>query len=185
MNSVLKKLVTGTAVLALSMTAFASSSFATTSEITGGSLSYTGITTTNFPAITLDGKTQSITAQIDTFDITDARGTGAGWNVSVSASQFSQTAGANPLALGALLLDEPTVSEKAGVEGSSNPASITKLGGKIDLAAVKILSAAVSTGMGTYTVPAIPMTLTLMPKEIYAGTYTSTITATITSGPGS
>ncbi|QBP41962.1 WxL domain-containing protein [Paenisporosarcina antarctica] len=187
MNSIFKKLVTGTAVLALSMTAFASASLATDSstEITGTSLpTLSPVVTSSFNSITLDGKTQVVTAKINTFDVTDATGTGNGWNVTVSATQFTQAAGANPLATGALSLAAPVVNEKE--LGSSNFANITKSTvGLIDVVTpLTLLTALAGEGMGTYTVSDIPMTLTLLPKEVYAGTYTSTITTTIESGPG-
>ncbi|WP_017381812.1 WxL domain-containing protein [Paenisporosarcina sp. TG-14] len=182
MNSIFKKLVTGTAVLALLMTAFASASLAATSEVTGGSLGDSGITATNFEAVTLDGTTQTVTAQINSFTITDATGSGAGWNVSVAATQFMDGTGLKPLAAGALGLAAPAVTL---VEDNSDPIStITTSSGIIDNGvAVEILSAALNGGKGSYSIASIPMTLTLMPKEVYAGTYTSTITTSLTTGP--
>lgn len=186
MNSFFKKLVTGTAVLALSMSAFASVSLAanTSTIISGGSLGYTGITATNFESVTLNGTTQTVGAQIDAFNITDARGTGAGWNVSVSATQFSHDVRTEKLAAGALGLAAPTVTKVD--ENSDLVTTISTLSGTIDndtAIPVKILSAAVDGGKGSYSSALIPMTLTLMPKEVYAGTYTSTITATLTATP--
>lgn len=187
MNSFFKKLVTGTAVLALSMTAFASASLAedtsTSTVITGGTLNYTGITATNFEGIVLNGAIQTVAAQIDAFTITDPSGTGAGWDIAVSASQFNNPLTPTLLSAESLTIAAPTVTEG---EGSSVASDIASLGGGIDnnlTTPVTILSADTAEGMGSYSVGAIPMTLTLVPKEVYAGTYTSTITATLTTGP--
>jgi len=183
MNTIFKKVATGTAVLALSTTVFAGASFAagTSSVITPGSLTMTGISATELGAKTLDGTTQTVTASIEPFTITDSTGSGSGWNVSIKASQFKQADGLHPLDLGALNLEAPTL---LAVGDSDSTDTIAKTGGKIDLAPVKILAAQVEGGMGIYTVDPIEMTLTLMPKEVHAGTYTSTITSTLTAGPG-
>jgi len=70
--------------------------------------------------------------------------------------------------------------------GSTAITNIAITQGKIDDTAglgINILSAPVDEGMGTYTVSMLPMTLTLLPATTYAGTYTSTVTQTLTSGP--
>jgi hypothetical protein len=184
MNSIIKKLVAGTAVLALSTTVFASASLAADSSTTilGGTVGISPVETGQFNGITLNGTTQKVQAQINTFDITDARGTGEGWNVTVSASPFTSLK--NTLDANALNLTAPIVS-KIDL-GSSELSTITASPGIIDngIAPVKVLSAAADGGMGSFRVATIPMELTLKPHEVYAGTYTSTITATLTTGPG-
>jgi len=188
MNSIFNKLVTGTAVLALSITVFASNSMAAetgvNAQITGTDLTLSVIEATAFDAVTLDGTIQTGTgALINSFNVTDARGTGAGWDVAVSSTQFTNPATTTVLSAGSLTLGAPNVTEG---DGSSAASDIVSEGGNIDNDAatpVTILSAGTDEGMGSFTVDSIPMTLTLLPKEVYAGTYTSTVTVAFTAGP--
>ena len=194
MNTIFKKVATGTAVLALSTTVFAGATFAagTSSVIDSGTLKMDAITVTDFKAITLDGTTQEVSASIETFTITDATGFGAGWKVTANASQFSQNPegpplGANPLSIGSLVLDESPTINKIDTN-SDDPTKITKSGRLMAIdsatsATQTILSAPVGEGMGSYKVDEIPMTLTLKPSEVYEGTYSSTITVTLTATP--
>lgn len=186
MNSFFKKIATGTAALALTTTVFASSAFAaeTSTVITGEDVTITNTTADAFPGVTLDGTTKTITASLSNFDVTDARGTGTGWNVAIEATPFNNPtapAGKSTLSTGSLNLMAPTVIKND--EGSSDLNTITTAGGNIDAGSVKVLSAAENGGMGSYNASANGMTLTLLPKEVYAGTYTSNITVTLTTGP--
>lgn len=154
-------------------------------EVTGGSLAIEDLLIANFTPVTLDGTTQDTPAVVTAMILTDARGTGDGWNVSLEASQFAHgTIVGEKLPLDSLTLGTVSIAEKEGVTGSTAVAGIDILGGKIDnVAGVVILNAPVNEGMGTYTVSMEDMTLTLKPATTYAGTYTSTVTMTHTSGP--
>jgi len=188
MNTIFKKVATGTAVLALSTGVFAGATFAAgnTTEINGGARSLTGATTSEFTGVTLNGKIQTVTANINSFTIMDATGSGAGWDFNVSATLFNHSTEGD-LSAGSLILDIPTIT--AIEEGSDEENTILFPSEPVSIdnalaTPVAILSAEADGGMGTYTVGAIPMTLTLMPNEVYSGTYTSTITTTLTAGPG-
>jgi hypothetical protein len=72
---------------------------ATTASVTlhGGSLAFVNVTPTttlSFPATTLNGTNQNVTATL-VFDVADATGSGAGWNVSATSTPF--TSGSNSL----------------------------------------------------------------------------------------
>lgn len=135
----------------------------------------------DFTPVTLDGTTQTTTAVVTDTTLTDPTGTGAGWNVSLSASQFTNVA-AKTLPLSSLELGTVSIAVKEA--GSTDITNIGILQGKIDtVAGVNVLSAPLTEGMGTYTISMAPMTLTLLPKDALAGTYTSTVTVTLTSGP--
>lgn len=184
MISLFNKIVGGTAVLALSFTLFSTSSLAaeTGAELTGGDVSLSTVTAASFGVITLDGTTQTFQAPLNTFDVTDARGTGAGWNVSVVAGQFTDSTSGRIMDAGSLAIDAPAVNLKDA--GSSALSTITQAGGVLDNGTgVKLLSAAVDGGMGSYTVDPASMTLTLKPGKVYAGNYTSTVTVSLTTGP--
>jgi hypothetical protein len=186
MKKSIKKLFAGFSALTIIGTAFVGghSAYAADSAITGGSLSITQPTIGSFAGVTLNGQIQTTNATMGAFTATDATGTGFGWNVVVKATQFS-TGGATPLTLpnNSLALAAPTKTAQAG---ASDASTITTAAGDIDSATgVKILSADVNGGMGTYdiTFPANALTLTLNPKDVKAGTYASTISVTVTSGP--
>lgn len=187
MNSVFNKIVTGSAVVALSFALFSTTSLAaeTSTAINGGTVGISGVTATTFTSVTLDGKTQTTTANLSTFDATDARGTGEGWKVDVKASQFKDATDATKvktLPAGSLAIAAPAVSLKD--PGSSLLDTITTAGGIIDnTTGVKLVSAALNGGMGSYTVAPSAMTLTLKPGTVYAGNYASTVTVSLTTGP--
>jgi hypothetical protein len=151
------------------------------------------VTFGGFPNVTLDGTTQLITLNIPSFTVTDATGTGSGWNVTLTATQFSN-GDPTPKLLSNGSLTLTTAPSVALIDsGSSALETIEVLGTAsspiVDDAGengIKLLSAAADGGMGTYTIgdttPGV-LTLTLKPKEVYAATYTSTFELSISSGP--
>ncbi len=182
-----KLLVSLVFAMVLSLTSTNVFAAVTTATVTGGSLSIGDFTVDNFANVTLDGTTKTITFTITDMAIVDARGTGAGWSVNLTATTFINATAAlsgidlNTLQASSLVLG--AVSIAAG-DGSTPVTNIVKATGAIDATGgVKILSAGINEGMGTYTVNIAPMTLTLLPKAAKAGTYTSTIAITITTGP--
>ena len=188
MTTVFKKFATGSAVLALMTTVFATGALADDSDVTTNitgteSVVLTPIAASSFgAAVTLDGTTQTVTgAAIGTFDVTDARGTGAGWDIAVSATPFLHDTNGKSLSPGSLTLDAPVV--EVNDSNSSPTTSVATLGGAIDNGAVTILSAGTDGGMGGYTISPMAMELELKPKEVYEGTYTSTVTVALTTGP--
>lgn len=155
---------------------------ASTVVLSGGTLTLTTPAVGNFTGVTLNGSAQSTTASMGTFTVTDARGTGVGWNVTVQATQF--TMAGHTLPMNSISMPAPTVAKIDNTSGDTP--SITTGPYLIDNAsAVKITSAAADgTGMGSYTFNAIPSTLTLsIPANAYAGTYTSTVTVSVVTGP--
>lgn len=163
-------------------TAFA----ATETTVTGTTdATITGFTAANFTAITLDGTTKTTNSTVTDMTLIDARGTGAGWSVNLGATTVTNATAANgtlnTLPVASLVLGAVTI---AAVGDSSPVVDIATITGTIDTAGgVKILNADINEGMGTYTVSIAPMTLTLLPKDAKAGTYSSTITMTLSQGP--
>jgi hypothetical protein len=146
--------------------------------ITGGSLTITNPSASDFNAVTLNGTDQTTTANLATFSVTDATGTGAGWHVTAQASQF--TGSGHTLDEGSLLMSEPTVS----ANGTGSPApSIAPGPYTIDSAsAAQIASAATDEGMGQYDFSATTLTLAV-PADTYADTYNSTVTISVITAP--
>lgn len=158
--------------------------------IVGGTLSITTAPTApNFASVTLDGTAKTASVSLSTFEVNDARGTGAGWNVTSQATQFKEwdttlgvyTVGGKTLATSSLSQSQPTVAQ----DGTSSPSpSITAGPYTIDGSggAVKIASAAADTGMGKYDFSATTLTVSV-PASTYAKTYRSELTVTVASGP--
>src|SRR4051812_29964092 len=106
-------LATLCAFAAMAPAAFASDGTQVT--VTGGDLSISNPAASNFAPVTLDGHSTTTNATLAPFAVTDARGSGAGWFVTAQADQF--TSGGHDLALGSLLMSEPTV----GSPSTSSP----------------------------------------------------------------
>ncbi|HZK61693.1 MAG TPA: WxL domain-containing protein [Anaerovoracaceae bacterium] len=188
----MKKLITMVVVLAMLMT-MSTTVFAADpvpeAVVTGGTLANTELGIAAFTPVTLDGTTTTTAAVVADTILTDSRGLGDGWQVSLKASPFinattSAAVGAD-LTLPGSSLELGTVSIAIIDAGSTAATNITKATlGKLDTEfGINILSAPLNEGMGTYTVSMEPMTLTLLPKSTYAGTYSSTVTETLTTGP--
>lgn len=159
----------------------------TSVSILGGSLAYTTpFAAGDFPATTLTGLVQTKLANVDPFVVTDSRGGSAGWNLTIAASQF--TAGSNTLPTGSLTMAVPPVPTTSltnlGVAPVPNAAlAATPIDGG---STQKIASAAAVPlgGGGQWTFTPLAGALTLnVPPAVAPGTYTSTITTTLSTGP--
>ena len=156
-------------------------------EVTGGSLSITTPTVADFPDVILNGAAQTKTAAMDAFSVSDLSGTGAGWNTTVQASRFAEYTGGSyvtsgkTLPLSSLSMPAPTV---AGSGAETAPPTITAGPYSIDGGtAIKVASAAINDGMGTYNfTQSGPLTLSI-PSTAYATTYRSDVTVSVVTGP--
>ncbi len=156
--------------------------------INGGSLNLSAVTLSDFAPVTLSGSATTAMTTMNPFTVTDASGTGAGWNVTVQATQFKEyvggtyVSGGKTLALSSLSMAAPTVA----ANGTSSAAPAMTSGPYVidSGSAVKIASAAVGNGMGAYdfTPGANGLTLSI-PANAYATSYRSEITVSAISGP--
>ena len=116
----------------------------------------------------------------------DARGTGAGWNVTIEATDFSD-GGTNTIDI-----SEPDQEFKIQIEdanitvvyGNTKPTSSVTSMTAIPTAGgtpLKIVTAALNAGMGRYNIP--PAFELEVRAETVAAVYTSTITVAINTGP--
>ena len=126
---------------------------------------------------TLDGTDQTASYS-PVLGVVDARGPGAGWNLTISATSFSDGSG-HTLAPGTV-----TAAAQACHTGSSCTAA-TSSGITYPLTitgtAAKLFNAAANTGLGKIDVtPTIQVSI---PGNAYAGTYTSTVTLAAATGP--
>jgi hypothetical protein len=155
----------------------------TSTGITGGALTLTTPGTVSLSA-TLTGADQIATGSLGKSTVKDATGSGAGWNVTISGTQFA-TGGATPRTLPATALDvtgvaATSVAGRAPTNSISYGAGITvPLGSSVT--PVKIYNAAASSGMGTFDLqPTVALDIA---ADTYAGNYTSNITISVVAGP--
>jgi hypothetical protein len=165
-------------VLALALAAGAlGAPLTTTATITG-----TAGISLNLPANpsitdTLDGTDQTV-SYAPLLGVVDARGTGAGWNLQVSATTFTDGA-SHTLAPGTV-----TSAAQACVAGSTCTAAVNSgitLPLTITTTPAKFFNAALLSGLGKVNVT--PTIAVAIPGNAYAGTYTSTVTLAATTGP--
>lgn len=149
---------------------------------TGGTLGLTPPSSVAFPAVTLNGTNQTATASAG-LTPSDMSGSAAGWNVQATSTTFTNGAGRT------LPTSATTVTGAAATAVSGNcdlPTNsiaypVTLPAAATAPTAVKVYDAAAATGGG-------PLTVTLsfklaVPASAYMGSYSSTWTFTIASGP--
>jgi hypothetical protein len=175
----ISKRLTALTVVALAAIAPASALAAdvtSTGTVTAGTLSLSTAAAPTFSS-TIDGtdKTPNFTLPLT---VTDARGSGAGWKTELSSTAF--TSGAHSLAGDAATISGVTV---ACVDGATctNPTNAVTYPVTLTETAAKLYNAAADTGMGSFTVT--PTVDVKIPANVYAGTYTSTLTVAGTTGP--
>jgi hypothetical protein len=167
----------GIAVLAL---AAATAAFAGTLTTTATVSGTAGISLANSATATvtdtLDGTDQTAT-YAPLLNIVDARGLGSGWNLTISATAFTDGA-SHTLAQG-------TVASVASAchAGSTCTTATNAIGYPLTIGttAAKFFNAALNTGLGK--VDVTPTINIAVPGNAYAGTYTSTVTLAAVSGP--
>jgi len=135
-------------------------------------------------SVTLDGSSQAASYMMDlTVDNSGAGGTTAGWNLTITSTQYS-TGGGKTL--------PTTASSMTGVATACSIGPCTDPTNSIGYplavpagspapAADKFFSTPGNTGIGTFTVT--PTVQVSVPANAYAGTYTSTLTLALVAGP--
>ncbi len=132
-----------------------------------------------FTAIEITGEPTSTTGTMSQFAIVDARGGGAGYNLTLQATQFATLDG-KILPLSSLIVDALSITPGTGVTSPTPTPTGTAV---IDNAAgVVVLSAEVGEGLGKFDIADAVMTLAI-PASVEAGEYASTMTASLVTGP--
>jgi len=168
-------------ILTLGLAASASADdVAGTSNITGGDLT---LGAGDAPAVsaTLNGTDQTVSDDF-TISVNDFRGTGAGWNLQITSTAFSD--GSHSLSNSASKITAMNVACDQGT--CTNPTSaisypLTVPADATAPTAVKLFNAVLNTGMGDFTVT--PTFAVALPANTYAGNYSSTITLSLVTGP--
>ncbi len=132
-----------------------------------------------FPPVTLNGLDQTVDASPAPWRALDARGTGAGWNVTMTSSDFSS--GGGTIAAGNLKV-QLLQSKITTISGNTAPltlaATYQSLSNAIPL---KILVAAPGSGMGSYDF--IPDYRLMVPSSTVPGDYQASLVVSVNSGP--
>ena len=168
--------------------AFAGQAFAvnTVSQTVNGGTLTASVADLALSAVTVTHATQPSTGSL-TLTADDSTGKALGWNVTIQSSAMAYSGGfgtspANDIPAANLALGTPaTPAMTAGqaVDVTNGP-KVVGTGGALN-AALKVINANAAYGMGTYT-QSLPLTLTV-PANPRQGTYTATLTVTVSSGP--
>jgi hypothetical protein len=126
---------------------------------------------------TLDGSDQTV-SYAPALGVVDARGGGAGWNLQISATTFSDGSG-HTLTAGQV----SSVTSACHAASTCTAASSSGITYPLTMSgtATKFFNAALSSGLGK--VDVTPTVDVLIPGNAFAGTYTSTVTLAATTGP--
>jgi hypothetical protein len=174
-----------------------------TATVGAGTLSLGAATGSISWATALSGYTVTIAAH-DPVTVVDATGSGAGWNLTASATPFTDSTGstkcaaANPCTLGSRFdMSETAIhnDSETGVECATGatctlptdsvprPVTVPTSCGTSGTTCTPatLVDAAPTTGMGAIALDAYWWVT--IPANAHAGTYSSTITLTVSSGP--
>lgn len=158
---------------------------ATAQVVAGTTLSVAANGTPSF-ALTLTGDDQTATYTLPVA-VVDARGltTGGGWNLTVTSTQFNAGSGhVFPTTASTITNVTAGCGANSTCTLPTNGVSNTNLAvpsGSVAPTAVKYYNAATATGLGTSNVNATVSVA--VPANVFAGTYTSTVTVSIVAGP--
>ncbi len=131
-------------------------------------------------SVTLNGTDQT-PSYAPALTVADTTGTGAGWNLTISSTQFT-TGGATPKTLSTTASTVTGVTFTCPGGGCTNPTNTVTYPVTVPTSGTaKFFNAAVGTGLGTFTVT--PTVQVSVPANSFAGTYTSTLTIAVVSGP--
>ena len=178
-------LAVGTALAVLSTATMIASAESATVTVTAGTLSLT-TNAVALPGITLSGadQTTATTAGDDTYNVADGRGSGAGYNVTIDTTDFTDSGKTIDTGTGdfdvSLQNADIAVVGGSATKPTSSVTSLTSIP-ESPASALKVLSAAVSAGQGSYDWD--PVFSLTVPGESDAGSYTATITLTAATGP--
>jgi hypothetical protein len=130
--------------------------------------------------VTLDGSDQTTNGTTDSAWVAkDPTGTGAGWHVTISSTDFTSVGGKT---IGVALMDMQLLDESIVIaDGNTKPTSSMTSMTTLSDTPQTLASAAVDAGMGAYDLT--PTFQLLVPAETYAGAYTATFTVSILSSP--
>jgi hypothetical protein len=184
MRRVRVALAAGAAVLLLgALAAPKAGATSATANLTAGSLAFVSAPPAVSFTATLNGTNQAVPAT-QPLDVSDATGSGNGWNITATSTLF--TSGAHTIAATATTIpSQPSVACDTNVTCTTATTNVTYPYSLPAAAtaptATEMFNATANTGMGDQTVT--PTWTLTIPGNTYAGNYTSTWTLSLVSGP--
>ena len=166
--------------------AFADSGTGANVSVNAGNLTESGPTTVSATPVTLSGDDQTTSYALG-LTVTDARGSSAGWNLTITSTTFTGTNVNNQLSNTASSIDAlPTVACISGGGHCSNPTNnitypVGVPAGAVAPTPVKLFNAGTGTGLGKFTIT--PTVSIAIPATTIADTYSSTVSVAVVSGP--
>jgi len=167
----------GTQLAAFDVSAVPAGAETMSLQVNGGTLSI-ATNPVDFGTLSLTGLEQTIDTQPSPWTAADARGTGAGWNVTVSSTDFSSAGGTITVDNSKLRLEDVNV---VTVSGNTPPTSQVTSYQPLSTSPLAVLSAASGAGKGTYDLT--PDMRQIVPADASPGTYEAFLTVSINSGP--
>ena len=133
----------------------------------------------DFGAISVTGIDQIVDTQpAAAYNGTDARGNAAGWNITMSATDFTAPGGSISVANFKMQVLPGNVTTNGG---NTAPTSLVQTYQPLSGSPLKVLAAAVGNGMGDYDyTPDFRLTV---PASVVAGSYQANMTVSINTGP--
>jgi hypothetical protein len=157
---------------------------AVTGTVTGGAALAVASNGTPSFGLTLNGSDQTATYTLPV-QATDPRGSGTGWNLTVTSTQFKDASSHTfPTTASTITAATSACSTGSTCTNATNAITYTSFAlpaGAVAPAAVKFFNAAANTGLGKMDVNATVSVA--VPANTFAGTYSSTVTVSIVSGP--
>lgn len=147
-------------------------------SIIGGAL-FIQTTPVDFGTLELTGSQQTVDTQPAAWGAGDATGAGAGWNVSMTSTDFVSGSNSIDVSNFMIMIDQANVVTQSG--NTAPQSQVATFQSLSDTTPLKILSAAAGTGMGSYQFT--PDFRLVVPGETAAGDYQSLMTVTINAGP--
>lgn len=173
------------ALLALTFVAVPAFAADTVVQALNGGTRTASVADMNFAAVNYSHAQQNNTGSM-TLTVDDATGSGAGWNVTIQSSNFVYSGANNGTDIPAANFSVTTANAPAMTAGqavdNTNGPKVPDTGatGSLD-SAKKVIHANAGFGSGTYT-QALAVQL-VIPAQSRAGTYTGTLTTSITAAP--
>lgn len=169
-------LFSGATVALFAVSAALAGTFTATATVTGAAGMSMSLPSNPSVSLTLNGLDQ-VASWSATLGIDDARGSGAGWNLTIAATDFADVAG-HSLAPGAV---SGVSSTCRGGATCTAPGNLLSYPLTLGSTASKFFNADAATGLGR--VDVTPTMDVAIPGNAYAGAYTSTVTLAAVSGP--
>ncbi|HEY3832713.1 MAG TPA: hypothetical protein VGO03_10500 [Acidimicrobiia bacterium] len=138
----------------------------------------------NFAGVTLNGNPQLTSLQVSPFTIIDATGSQAGWHVTLTVPSLVNSGPTTPVTIAATQITTApwTIAGAAGSDTTGVTGNDYSALGTDFSAGQTVVDSAVGDGSGTYLVSPTILKLTV-PVNASVGTYASTATIAVTSGP--